>query len=182
MMNTLNCKNAFVLCTISLLFSLMIAIPQAQADPVALCVPWQPSNPSIAHHFTYSGAEITLKGIARGTATTYEWDFGDGSAPESNPITNPYNLGIKHTYVGAVGQLFIATLTVSDGVEEDQDQYLVKIYESSDLSKPAHLDVRINMAIDEGLWYLHTNMIRANYPAGAPGYSQPYGYWDPGFV
>jgi hypothetical protein len=34
------------------------------------------------------------------------------------------------------------------------------------------------MAIDEGLWYLHTTMNRANYGAGSPGYGQPYGYWN----
>ena len=51
------------------------------------------------------------------------------------------------------------------------------IYESFDLSNPDHLDVRINMAVDEGLWYLHTNMNLATYGSGSPGYDQPYGYW-----
>lgn len=152
----------------------------ASAQPQAVCVPWQPSSPAIAH-YTYSGAEITLKGIARGGATQYEWDFGDGSSTVTGSITDSYNLGVKHTYVGSVGQLFIATLTVTDGVNTHQDQYPVRIYESSDLSNPDHLDVRINMAIDDGLWYLHTKMIRATYPDGSPGYEQTYGYWDPSY-
>jgi hypothetical protein len=152
----------------------MIATSQVQADPIALCVPWRPSNPTKPHN-TYSGAEITLKGIARGAATAYEWDFGDGSPTVSGAIANPYNLGVKHSYVGSAGQLFIATLTVSDGAIEDSDQYLVMIYESSDLSDPLHLNVRINMAIDEGLWYLHTHMNRGTI-AG-----QPSGYWDPSY-
>lgn len=174
-MNTINWKSNFALCSVVLLSFAMITTPQAKAVE-AICVPWKPSNPSIAH-FTYSGAEITLKGIARGGATNYSWDFGDGSPVVSGAIANPYNLGVKHTYTGAVGKLFIATLTVSNGPDTDQDQYLVKIYESSDLSKPDELDVRINMAIDEGLWWLHTNMIRATYGPLSPGYSQPYGYW-----
>jgi len=165
-----------VVCAIVLLAFATVA----SAQPRAICVPWQPSSPSIAH-YTYSGAEITLKGIARDGATDYSWDFGDGSPLFSGSITDPYNLGVKHTYVGISGQKFIATLTVSVGTDTHQDTYPVMIYESSDLSIPAHLDVRINMAIDEGLWWLHTNMIRGNFLAGgAPeyGYEQPYGHWD----
>ena len=92
-----------------------------------------------------------MKGIARDGATTYTWDFGDGSSSTASAsITDPYNLGVKHQYVGDAGDLFIATLTVSDGTDTHQDTYPVMIYESSDLSNPDHLDVRINMAIDEG--------------------------------
>ena len=150
-------------------------------EPQAICVPWQPSNPSAAH-YTYNGAEITLKGIGRGGATEYRWDFGDGSSTSWAAITNPYNLGVKHAYTGVVGQLYIATLYVKDSSgNEAQDEYLVKIYESSDTSNPVQADVRINMAIDEGLWNLHTTMIRETFASGSPGYGQPYGYWDPGY-
>ena len=140
---------------------------------------WKPSDPNI-EHYTYSGAQTTLKGIARGGATEYYWDYGDGSPAMSwTSISNPYNLGVLHTYTGLPGQLFIATLFVRDGSgNEAQDQYSIKIYESSDLRNPDHLDVRINMAIDEGLWWLHTTMIRGTFGAGAPGYGQPYGYWS----
>lgn len=178
-MDVSNSKKMYLLCSVVLLSFAMIASPHARAVE-AICVPWKPSNPSMAH-FTYSGAEITLKGIARGGATNYSWDFGDGSPVFSGAITDPYNLGVKHTYTGAEGQLFIATLTVNNGTGTDQDQYLIRIYKSADLSVPAELDVRINMAIDEGLWYLHTHMVRATYPGGIPGYGQPYGYWDPSY-
>jgi hypothetical protein len=179
-MKTLCLKHIFALCSVVFLSAAMIAAPQAQAvPPKAICVPWQPSNLSIPH-YTYNGAEITLKGIARGDATEYRWDFGDGAGTAWTSISNPYNLGVKHVYNGIVGQIYLPTLYVRDASgNQDQDNYPVKIYESSDLSNPAHLDVRINMAIDEGLWYLHTSMIRGTYGAGAPGYGQPYGYWDP---
>ena len=132
-----------VCCTMALL----VFAAAASAQPQSICVPWQPSDQTITH-YTYSGAEITIKGIARGGATQYTWDFGDGSPAVSAPISDPYNLSVKHTYTGVVGHLFIATLTVSDGTDTHQDTYPVMIYESSDLSDPDHLDVRINMAID----------------------------------
>jgi hypothetical protein len=162
----------------------LVATPvSADPGPEAICVDWQPSNPSIPH-YTYSGKQITLKGIARDAATThYSWDFGDGSpAMAWTPIGNPYNLGVPHTYVGSVGDLFVATLRVStDGATvAAQDTYLVRIYESTDLGIASHLDVRINIAIDEGLWYLHTHMVRGTYAGGAPGYGQPNGYWNNG--
>ena len=150
----------------------------SHAQPKAICVPWVPGN-AATPHFTYSGATITLKGIARSGATHYYWDYGDGSPAMSwTAIGNPYNLGANHTYVGAVGQLFLATLHVRDaGMSEDQDTYSIEIHQSSDMGNNLHLQVRINMAIDRGLWYLHTSMSRATFGAAAPGYGQPWGYW-----
>ncbi len=150
--------------------------PTAQATPEAICVMWEPDNAALPH-VTYSGATVRVKGIARGGATQFRWDFGDGDTTPWTNIADPYNLGVEHVYTGLVGRLFVATLYVRNaGGEVAQDPYLIRILESSDLSNPQHLDVRINMAIDEGLWWLHTTMIRATYPAGEPGYEQPYGY------
>ncbi|MCK4659238.1 MAG: hypothetical protein KAV82_06915 [Phycisphaerae bacterium] len=157
---------------------MLVAAPPAQATPQAICVPWVPHDAS-QPHYTYSGAQITLKGIARGGATHYYWDYGDGGGTSWTAISNSYNLGVAHTYTGVPGQLFRAILHVKDGAGvEDFDDYWVQIFESSDLSIPAHLDVRINMAIDKGLWWLHTTMVRGTYGGGSPGYSQPYGYWN----
>jgi hypothetical protein len=158
----------------------LMALPvSAGIGPEAICVPWQPSSPAIPH-YTYTGKAITLKGIARSGATQYYWDYGDGSpAMAWTNIANPYNLGVKHTYTGIPGQLFIATLHVKDGSgTEAQDTYPVKMYLSTDPAIQSHMDVRINIAIDEGLWNLHTTMSRNTYAGpGGPGYSQPYGYW-----
>jgi hypothetical protein len=146
----------------------------------AICVPWQPSNPAIAH-YTYTGKAITLKGIARGSANQYYWEYGDATAPMAwTAIGNAYNLGVTHTYTGIPGQLFIATLHVRDSAApavEATDTYPIKMYLSTDQGIQSHEDVRINIAIDEGLWYLHTTLVRATYGAGEPGYAQPYGYW-----
>lgn len=173
-------KKLLLLVTVCCVVGVLGLASVASATVKAICVPWQPSNLS-APHYTYSGAEITLKGIARGGATEYRWDFGDSFSTSWTAISNPYNLGVKHTYSGVVGQLYLATLYVRDASGEDQDTYRVRIYNSSDVSNPVELDVRINMSIDEGLWYLHTNMVRNTYAAGSPGYGQPYGYWDPSY-
>jgi hypothetical protein len=154
---------------------------QAAVGPVAICVPAEPSDPNLPHS-TYSGAQIRLKGIARGAATEYRWDLGDGGSTSWTAISNPYNLEQLHTYTGVVGQMFIATLYVRDGSgNQDSDTYRTQIYESSDLNNKEHLRVRIAMSIDEGLWWLHKNMVRGTYAGGSPGYGQPYGYWDPSY-
>ena len=161
-------------------FLLAAAVP-VLAAPQAICVQWQASEGRA--HATYSGAQITLKGIARGGATEFRWDFGDGGSTAWAPITDPYNLGVKHAYTGLVGTEFTATLHVKDAAEvEATDTYPVKIYLSANLAVPAELDVRRDVAIDEALWYLHTTLQRSTYGGGAPGYSQPNGYWvDTGY-
>lgn len=164
------------------MFALAALTQVAAAAPKAVCVPWNPAvSANVDSHYTYSGATTRVKGIARGDATQYRWDFGDGTPIGAwVNITNSYNLGASHLYTGAVNQTFVATLYVKNAAgEEASDTYRLRIHASSDLSKPQELDVRINMAIDEGLWYLHTTMGRNTFGAGSPGYAQPYGWWDP---
>lgn len=165
-------KVLFLFFTMLGLFGLTTA---ALAAPQAICVRWQAGE--VRAHKTYSGAEITLKGIARGGATEFRWDYGDGGGTNWAPIADPYNLGVKHAYAGVVGTEFAATLHVRDAAQEATDTYPIKIYLSTDLSVPEELDVRRDMSIDEGLWYLHTRMIRQTYAGGSPGYGQTYGYW-----
>ena len=140
------------------------------AAPEAICVPWQLDelNQELPH-WTYDGANIRLKGIARGDATEFKWEYGDGGETAWMPITNPYNLSVQHVYTGVPGQLFIAMLHTRNGMEEDRDTYPIKMFESTDLRNNDHLDVRVNMAIDEGLWKLHVDLVRTTYGAGSPG-------------
>jgi len=141
------------------------------APPEVVCVPASAVNPVVPHD-TWSGLEITLKGTAHdpdgdANLATYEWDFGDGSPVETGSVTDPYAIEARHTYVGALGDLFIATLTVTDtSAETDSDQYLVEIKDGSDLT------VRVNVAIDEGLWRLHKDQVRGTFGDGSS-----YGYW-----
>jgi len=126
-----------------------------------------------------SGSETTLKGTAHdpdGDAelATYEWNFGDASPVASGALTDPYVIEAKHTYVGTPGDMFVARLTVTDiNGESDLDDYLIVVGDASD---PAELlRIRVNMAIDEGLWRLHKDQTR-----GTSGDGADYGYWDYG--
>ena len=67
-------------------------------------------------HDTWSGHEVTLKGVAWSLhePLTYQWDFGDGSSPISGSVTNKRVIEAKHVYTGPVGAPFIATLMVTD--------------------------------------------------------------------
>ena len=69
-------------------FLLAAAVP-VLAAPQAICVRWQASEGRA--HATYSGALITLKGVARGGATEFRWDFGDGGSTDWATITDLYN-------------------------------------------------------------------------------------------
>ncbi len=121
-----------------------------------ICVPWQ-GNPFLSHD-TYDGKQITLKGTIKGTAGvayTYTWDFGDGSPVAAGAVTDPYIIQAKHTYSGVpVGTSFRAKLVVAgDDGSMAEDEYPITV-------RPNTLDAKVNIAIDEGLWYLHKRMYR----------------------
>ena len=165
-MNTLYYKNTIVICTLFFLSLLIMATPEVQAaPPKVVCVPWFPPNLSVSHD-TWNGKMITLKGTAHDPdgdfdLDTYEWDFGDGSPTVLGVVVDPYVIEASHMYGGSIGDIFVATLTVTDmGGESSSDNYLVTIRDGSILS------VKVNVAIDEGLWRLHKDMIRETYPDG----------------
>jgi hypothetical protein len=177
-MKTLKWKHVFALLSVALLFVTMTATPQAQAaPPKVVCVPWYSPNPAIPHD-TWNGKEITLKGTAHDPdgdveLATYEWDFGDGNLPSSGVVTDPYEIEAKHTYIGSIGDSFVATLTVTDiNGESDSDGYLIEIRDGSVLA------VQVNVAIDEGLWRLHKDMTRGTYGDGAEYAYLPYGSYS----
>ncbi len=120
------------------------------ADPVVACVPWQFTGGVEVPHDTWSGKQITLKGVVWSLhgPLTYTWDFGDGSATVSGTVTDNRHIQAKHTYSGVDGAPFVATLTVTDANGQSaSDSYLVRIRAKS-------LEIETNVAIDEGLWYL----------------------------
>jgi hypothetical protein len=152
--------------------ALLFLTPSLVAGPPeVVCVPASGLNPTVPHD-TWSGRYVTLKGTAHdpdgdATMVTYEWDFGDGSPVETGAVTDPYAIGIQHSYVGNIGDLFVASLTVTDtSGETGTDYYLIEIKDGTDQT------VQVNVAIDEGLWRLHTDMVRGTLADGTP-----YGYW-----
>jgi hypothetical protein len=140
----------------------------AQAvPPVVKVVPWVATNTLIPHD-TYATKAIRLKGTSdvSGANIQWTWEFGDGTPVAAGIVSNPYIIEATHTYAGPVGTVFTARLTVQNTTtgESANTPYYVRMQNRT-------LDVEVNVAIDEGLWYLHKNVTRS----GNQGYwSGPY--------
>jgi hypothetical protein len=149
-------------------FLVVSTIAQA-VPPVVKTVPWVSSSPLVPHT-TWSGKAVTLKGTCDVPTPLsnfeYFWDFGDGSTTPFANVTDKYNLGASHAYVGALDTVFTARLTVRNKTtgETADKTYYVQV-------RPQNLETEVNVAIDEGLWYLHKNQIRRGSP-------QNDGYWS----
>ena len=145
------------------------------AGPVVKAVPWVPPSPplcSIVPHDMISGASIYLKATTDSTAAQYYWDYGDGSPAQSwQTVSDPYNIGVLHTYTGSTNQSFAATVYVTDGATPpkiNSAKYYVTIRAQSQ-------QVQVNMAIDQALWRLHREM--GSRSAVGPAM---VGYWNSG--
>jgi hypothetical protein len=145
--------------------ALFPAVSQA-VPPLVKTVPWVATNPLIPHD-TWSGKSIRLKGTSdvQGANIQYTWDFGDGSAVQTGTVGNMYAIEASHAYSGPVGTVFTARLTVQNTTTNETASalYYVKIEEQT-------LAVEVNVAIDEGLWYLHKTMIRTASDGYWPSY------------
>jgi hypothetical protein len=134
----------------------LLAAPSVSSAVDVKTVPWVAANPLIPHD-TWSGNPVTLKGTAdvQGAGIQYSWDFGDGSPPAAGTVSNRYVVEAVHAYAGSPGQIFTARLTVTDtGTGDSASQtYFVAIQNQT-------LGVEVNVAIDEGLWYLHKTQRR----------------------
>ncbi|MBM4429848.1 MAG: DUF11 domain-containing protein, partial [Chloroflexi bacterium] len=131
--------------------------------PRVICVPWVGTHP----HRIWSGLTTTLKGTAKGYGlTTYEWDAGDGSPVYSGAVGDPYVIEESHAYGAPVGTIYTATLTVWGAFGwSDTDTYTVQVF------NPTH-GVEVDVAIDEGLWYIHKEANR--YSSGG----LPFAEWQ----
>ena len=150
------------------------------AQPIANTVPFVASNIT-APHTSWSGNPVTLKGTltsaAFGTDSfTYDWNPGDGGAHCTGTITNQYDVECAHTYTGAVGTVFTAVLTITDttsGQVSPASNCPPAItqgacYYTSLNAPPPDLSVEVNNAIDNGLWFLHQEMLRTTLSGGTP--------------
>lgn len=157
-------------CTLAVL--LLVSTVAMAAAPTVVTVPWR--GALNLDHETYNGKLIHLKGIARGVAlsgATASWTPGDGHAPIAATV-NPdatgfdFDLSVTYTYPNSPnGTPYPATLTVcnnTSGANTDcaSSTYRVKVRTRS-------LDVEIDIAIDEGLWWLHTNQVRGGSSDGS---------------
>jgi hypothetical protein len=146
-----------------------------------LTVPWIPTNPTFPHT-TYAvnpTTEITVvlgataPSAASGDSLNVVWVFGDGSPNASFTTTNQYNLSTTHQYPAsaAAGTAWTAVVTVTDTTASTSGS--ANYYVSQEANS---LGSRVNVAIDNGLWYMHETMWRANSPAN--GQPVNWGGWD----
>jgi M6 family metalloprotease-like protein len=178
-------KKVLTLIAVGLLcFSILpILSPQVKASlgtaPEVICIPFHGERLAVPHD-AWIGKEIILKGTAHdkdgdGTMVAYKWDFGDGYATDWISGVNPYMIEAKHTYTGTMadgtpygpGKYFTAWLYVKDNEDlVGKDSYFIAIRDKT-------LDVEVNVGLDNGLWWLHKQQIRATYGDGTE-----YGYWQ----
>lgn len=154
------------------------ALASTSSPPKVICVPFHSANLLVPHE-TWIGKEITLKGTAHdedgdGTMIEYNWDFGDGYSTGWVSGVDPHAIEARHTYTGqmadgteyGLGRFFVAKLQVRDNTAlAGQDTYFILVVEDFP-------EVRADVAIDEGLWWLHKQQSRGTYDDGVP-----YGYW-----
>jgi hypothetical protein len=106
------------------------------------------------------------------------WSFGDGSANVTLPTFTgtstsapyAYDISTTHQYPisAAVGTAWTATVTVTDTTNSTSASANYYVIQEQD-----NLNSRVNVAIDNGLWYMHETMWRLN---GTPN----TGGWDSG--
>ena len=102
-----------------------------------------------SYPYTWPGNNLELWGnvVYDGAGTlTYTWNFGAGEGSANGSVSNRNNIAANHTYAGTGS--FIATLTVTDGVESDTDTLRIDVV-------PVTQEVRVNLAIQRALKYLY---------------------------
>ncbi len=157
---------------LSLVATGLLALPAHAVPPVVKTVPWVATN-ALIPHTTIPSKSVRLKGMAdvQGANIQYTWDFGDGSPVAIGTVSNRYAIEALHTYDGLPGTVWTARLTVTNTStgEKASQPYYVEM-------KPQGLDAEANIAIGEGLWYLHKTMYRT--PSGCT----ECGNWQSGGV
>lgn len=172
-------KKALALLLVSMVvcqgFAVLVLTAGAQAPPVSapevVCVPFHGKHLGVPHD-AWIGKEVILKGTAHdadgdSTLESYKWDFGDGYSTGWTTGVNPYAIEAKHTYTGTMndgtpygpGKFFTAWLYVKDNKGNiGKDSYFTAIRDVSDPKKK--LEFEVNVAIDNGLWWLHKSQHR----------------------
>jgi hypothetical protein len=113
--------------------------------------------------FAFSGESLTVWGNADTNGENYEWDFGDGSplaggnAPDGHYIKEDY---IYNLPAGVTIQVYIATLTLSDGAQDNVriavvDRTALPADLDGDSDLETELEIDTNIAIENGLEWLY---------------------------
>ena len=167
------------------LLVMLVAVPQLSraVTPIVLTVPEVPGSSPPTPHTTYPTATISLGATVpnvAGSSDTYNvvWNFGDGSPSVSFSFVGtatsapyPYDISTTHVYSIATGVTATATVTVTDTntAQTGSNTYLV-LMEANTLAS------RVDVAIDNGLWYMHQTMWRGTTTVGTSTVN--WGGWD----
>lgn len=136
----------------------------ANEAPNVICVPYRGN--ALAAHPAISGVNLKVKAVVRDAgALTYQWNFGDGSAlspATPGTVSNKYAIEASHAYTGPDGKPFTAELTVWDSAGlSSKDQFYIVL-------KPDTPANRAEIAIENGLWYLHNNQNKSTWKWNNP--------------
>jgi hypothetical protein len=193
-------KNGLLRISLAAVVALLALHPMLSAAGLTvLTVPWEPTAP-LSPHTTYpinptTEATVTLgatvpDGVTTGDTVTVVWVFGDGSPNTAFPLANIYDISTTHQYPASasLGTAWTATVTVTDTTQHTSgtaNYYLIQGCGPASAapctpglgtpSAPGALASKVNVAIDDGLWYLHQTMWR-NTTTVAPIVN--WGGWD----
>jgi hypothetical protein len=94
--------------------------------------------------------------LPNGAATTYDIDFGDGTAHATGTVTDRSYIAVNHTYALSNPNVTV-TLTVTSGGSPETATTTVQVYDRSSLSPDVAREFDVNRAIQNGLRYLWTS-------------------------
>ena len=164
----------------------LASVPAFAGVPVIKIAQWDAANDA---HTAISGVSIPLGAtVVLPDAHTYsvQWSFADGSAnPAAFNVANPYDISTTHTYT-ACGVAPCITLAIAVNATVTVTDSTDSAHPSATANYPVIMEVnnlnsRVNIAIDKGLWYLHTVMWRNNTnPNNTNPSTLPWGGWDSG--
>lgn len=134
----------------------VLPVPASQAD-------------TTLPHAAYNGRATTFKAIARGGNGTYtfEWDFdGNGVFDVTNTTTNRYDLSASFTYPNQTSDVtFNALVRVTSNGQTVTVRYPVRVYtdvpSNPNNATERQLQVMRDVALDDGLWFLHKQLSRS---------------------
>lgn len=115
------------------------------------------TNPALPH-VTWDGQATTLKAVAYGGTApyTFQWDLnGDGTYDTGPTAAVGQNCQWTNTYSVPATRDYVARVKVTDNVGAiATHDYLIRVHDIVAATPP----IRADKAIDDGLWYLHSQL------------------------
>jgi hypothetical protein len=172
-----NAHNHRALLALATLTAIALAAPrEALALDALVPAPWVTGDATTPRE-TWSGRATLFKAVARGVVgnVRFQWDYGNGSQTvvATAPRATNNDFADIQTSNGMFAQggdvLIAATLyacdTGTDGLSCDPRRGLSIAYPVI-VRRVVTLELRVNLAVSETLWYLHRRLARGVAPGG----------------